>query len=325
MGEVLVEAKDLKKHFEVRRSPLDVILRRKSYIKAVDGIDLKIEKKQIVALVGESGSGKTTTGRLLIMLEKPTSGEIWFDGKRIDSASPKELRALRPRMQMIYQDPYGSLNPKLTVYQSVCEPLIVNKREHSKELVMEMLALAGLRPPERFLERYPYQLSGGQRQRVAIARAMILKPDFVVADEPVSMLDVSLRAEILGVLRQFNERLGVSFLLITHDLAVASQLAERIAVMYLGKIVEEGATRDVLSSPLHPYTQALVSVVPRIGEEKRKKLILQGEIPSARNIPSGCRFHPRCPYKKEVCARVEPELRRLNGVKVACHFAGELS
>ncbi|PSN92006.1 hypothetical protein B9P99_03685 [Candidatus Marsarchaeota G1 archaeon OSP_B] len=250
------------------------------------------------------------------MLEKPTSGEIWFDGKRIDSASPKELRALRPRMQMIYQDPYGSLNPKLTVYQSVCEPLIVNKREHSKELVMEMLALAGLRPPERFLERYPYQLSGGQRQRVAIARAMILKPEFVVADEPVSMLDVSLRAEILGVLRQFNERLGVSFLLITHDLAVASQLAERIAVMYLGKIVEEGATRDVLSSPLHPYTQALVSVVPRIGEEKRKKLILQGEIPSARNIPSGCRFHPRCPYKKEFVRALSPNFEDLTESKL---------
>jgi oligopeptide/dipeptide ABC transporter ATP-binding protein len=277
-----------------------------------------------VALVGESGSGKTTTGRLLVMLEKPTRGEIWFNGERIDKLNSRKLKPLRRRMQMIYQDPYGSLNPKLTVSEIVSEPLQVNGLGGRKENVVESLALAGLRPPEKFLDRYPHELSGGQRQRVAIARAMILNPEFVVADEPVSMLDVSLRSEILGVIKEFNRRFETTFLLITHDLAVAAQIADRMAVMYLGKVVEEGAASRVIKCPSHPYTQALISVVPRILGDLNRKVLLKGEIPSARRIPSGCRFHTRCPYAQNVCSEQEPDLRDVDGSLVSCHFAGEL-
>jgi peptide/nickel transport system ATP-binding protein len=320
-----VNAKDLTKHFDVRRSPIEVLTRKKrEYIRAVDGVDLQIKKGEIVALVGESGSGKTTTGRLLVMLEKPTRGEIWFKGERIDSLSVRKLKPLRRRMQMIYQDPYGSLNPKLTVSEIVAEPLRVNGMDSRKENLVESLALAGLRPPEKFLDRYPHELSGGQRQRVAIARAMILNPEFVVADEPVSMLDVSLRSEILGVIKEFNKRFETTFLLITHDLAVAAQIADRMAVMYLGKIVEEGLASRVIKQPSHPYTQALISVVPRILGDLNKKVLLKGEIPSARSIPKGCRFHTRCPYSQSVCLEQEPDLRDVDGSLVSCHFAGQL-
>lgn len=320
-----MNAKDLTKHFDVRRSPIEVLTRKKrEYIRAVDGVDLQIKKGEIVALVGESGSGKTTTGRLLVMLEKPTRGEIWFKGERIDSLSVRKLKPLRRRMQMIYQDPYGSLNPKLTVSEIVAEPLRVNGMDSRKENLVESLALAGLRPPEKFLDRYPHELSGGQRQRVAIARAMILNPEFVVADEPVSMLDVSLRSEILGVIKEFNKRFETTFLLITHDLAVAAQIADRMAVMYLGKIVEEGLASRVIKQPSHPYTQALISVVPRILGDLNKKVLLKGEIPSARSIPKGCRFHTRCPYSQSVCLEQEPDLRDVDGSLVSCHFAGQL-
>ncbi|MEM0270983.1 MAG: ATP-binding cassette domain-containing protein [Thermoprotei archaeon] len=324
MNEYLVSGINLTKHFESRRSLTEFLVgRRPVPIRAVDGVDIQIKRGEILSLVGESGSGKTTLGRLLLLLEKPTSGEVWFDGKRIDNITGSGLKAYRKRMQMIYQDPYGSLNPKLRVSEIVSEPLRVNGVEVRKDRLAEYLALSGLRPPESFLERYPHELSGGQRQRVAIARAMILEPEFVVADEPVSMLDVSLRSEILGVIKRFNQMLKTSFLLITHDLAVAAQVSSRIMVMYLGKVVEEGDTARVLRRPKHPYTQTLLSVVPRLGGSLPKALP-KGEIPSAKNIPSGCRFHPRCAYALQVCSTEEPELRFVDGSRVSCHLVEQI-
>ncbi len=321
MSDYLVEGVGLKKHFESRRSPLEFMKgARPPPIRAVDGVDIRVNRGEIVALVGESGSGKTTLGRLLLMLEKPTAGEIWFGGERIDVLGGRALRAYRRRMQMIYQDPYGSLNPKLRVQDILAEPLVVNHVDHDRDKLLEYLSLSGLRPPEKFLDRYPHELSGGQRQRVAIARAMVLEPEFVVADEPVSMLDVSLRSEILGVIKRFNQMLKTSFLLITHDLAVAAQVSSRVTVMYLGKVVEEGSTSEVLRRPKHPYTQTLLSVVPRLGGSLPHTLP-GGEIPSAKNIPPGCRFHTRCAYAKQVCGQQEPELRAVGGSYVACHFA----
>ncbi len=321
MSEYLVRGVNLTKHFESRRSPVEFLTgRRPQPVRAVDGVSIEIRRGEILALVGESGSGKTTLGRLLLLLEKPTSGEVWFDAQRIDNLGGGALRAYRRRMQMIYQDPYGSLNPKLRVSEIVSEPLRVNGIEARKDKIAEYLALSGLRPPEKFLDRYPHELSGGQRQRVAIARAMILEPEFVVADEPVSMLDVSLRSEILGVIKRFNQILKTSFLLITHDLAVAAQVSSRIMVMYLGRVVEEGDTLGVLRRPKHPYTQALLSVVPRLGGSLPETLP-KGEVPSAKNVPSGCRFHPRCAYALEVCSTDEPELRLVDGSRVSCHFA----
>lgn len=326
MTDTLIRASNLKKLFEVRRSPVDFLLgKQREYIRAVDGVDLELAKGEVVALVGESGSGKTTTGRLLLMLERPTEGEVWFDGSRIDTLPRSDLRRLRRRMQMVFQDPYGSLNPRLNVFQIVSEPLEVNGEPADRQAVSGALSLAGLRPPENYFDRYPYELSGGQRQRIAIARAMVLDPELVVADEPVSMLDVSLRMQVLNVLKEFNVKRGTSILLITHDLTVAAQISHRIAVMYLGKIVEEGPTDEVLRSPRHPYTQALVSVVPRVTVKPVKKIILKGEIPSPKNIPPGCRFHPRCPYAQELCQREEPVLTTLGASKVACHFASSLT
>jgi oligopeptide/dipeptide ABC transporter ATP-binding protein len=326
VSDTLIRASNLKKLFEVRRSPVDFLFgRRREYIRAVDGIDLELARGEVTSLVGESGSGKTTTGRLLLLLEKPTEGEVWFDGVRIDTLAKDDLRKLRRRMQMVFQDPYGSLNPRLNIFQIVCEPLQVNGEPADKGVVSSALSLAGLRPPEAYFERYPYELSGGQRQRVAIARAMVLGPEFVVADEPVSMLDVSLRMQVLNVLKEFNEKKGTSILLITHDLTVAAQISHRIAVMYLGKIVEEGPTGEVLRSPRHPYTQALVSVVPKVSLRPSEKIILKGEIPSPKNIPPGCRFHPRCPYAQALCQREEPDLADLGSSKVACHYASSLT
>ncbi|MCL5788246.1 MAG: ABC transporter ATP-binding protein [Candidatus Marsarchaeota archaeon] len=322
MDDTILETSAVTKLFPLRRSLTHVLLRRPlQYTHAVERLSIKIKKGEIVALVGESGSGKTTAGRLMIGLERPSAGEVIFRGERIDQLTPKQMKPLRRNLQMVYQDPYASLNPKLRIKDTLLEPLKVNGLEHSDGVLLEYLTMAGLRPPEKFLYRYPHELSGGQRQRVCIARAMVLNPEFVVADEPVSMLDVSMRSEILNVIRRFNNQEKTSFLLITHDLAVAAQIADRVAVMYLGALVEEGPTQQVLNHPLHPYTKALMSVVPRVGGSDQEKIVLKGEVTDARDIPQGCRFHPRCPYAFDVCRTDAPQASSIEGHLVECHLA----
>jgi oligopeptide/dipeptide ABC transporter ATP-binding protein len=332
----MLEVKDLYKYFPIRQSLGDVLRRRApGYVKAVDGVSFSLAHGEVLALVGESGCGKTTIARTLIGLEDQTSGEIRFNGqivgtrqRRIRSGlAPLEasgpgsrehlvmpklsMKRLRQQAQMIFQDPYESLNPRATIFEIVAEPLVVHNiaRAHKERIERVRAALedAGLRPAEDYLLRYPHELSGGQRQRVVIAGAMVLEPDLLLADEPVSMLDVSIRAEILNLLRDLRRQRGVSIVFITHDLSTVAYFADRIAVMYLGRIVEIGPTSEVLHDPQHPYTQALLSVVPVPNPRlRRKRVILQGETPNAADIPAGCRFHPRCPVVMEACKGVDP-------------------
>jgi oligopeptide/dipeptide ABC transporter ATP-binding protein len=284
VSEVLLETHDLHVRFPARRGEI---------ARAVDGVDLEVRKGEVLALVGESGCGKTTLARTIMGLERPTAGEVVFEGKpiRYDAAF---LRPYRGKVQMVFQDPMGSLNPRQTVYEAVAEGPRIQKLPGNEAVrVADALARAGLRPPERFLQRYPYELSGGQRQRVVIAGAMVLNPALLVADEPVSSLDASVRGEILKLMLELVREAGVTILVVTHDLGLAWNIANRIAVMYLGRIVEEGPAEELLSDPRHPYTRALLSVVPEAQEMEQQ--ILQGEAPDPTRIPSGCRFHPRCP------------------------------
>jgi len=327
MEETLIRVVDLKKYFPISLGFFSSLITRKPpVVKAVDGISFDVKKGEIFGLAGESGSGKTTTGRLILRLLEPTSGKIYFHEKEITSIPERNFKEFRRKMQIIFQDPYESLNPKMIIKDIIAEPLRVQGIKNEDEVmkrVVQTLEDVELTPPEEFLYRFPHELSGGQRQRVACARALVVQPEFIVADEPVSMLDVSIRAEILNLMVDLVEKYHVSFLYITHDLALARHLCNRLAIMYLGKIMEKGFVEDVISNPLHPYTRALLNAVPIPDPTSRRvKVVIKGEIPSPINPPSGCRFHTRCPnIKGDICRREEPKLIDLgNDHYVACHL-----
>ncbi|MDI6769561.1 MAG: ABC transporter ATP-binding protein [Anaerolineales bacterium] len=307
--EYFLEVHELKKYFQAGRP--GIFSRRTRRVHAIDGVDLCLERGETIALVGESGCGKSTLALTLMGLEKPTAGRIIFEAEEITHADERTRKALRQRIQMVFQDPYESLNPTQTIGEIVAEPLVVHglAREGGERQgrVVRALEDAGLKPAADYLHRYPHQLSGGQRQRVVIASALVLEPHLLIADEPVSMLDVSIRAEILNLLAELRRTRQISIIFITHDLGTVGYFADRVAVMYLGRIVEVGRTKEVLKNPQHPYTKALLSVIPVPNPRlRRERVILQGETPNPIDLPGGCRFHPRCPVAEERCQQDEP-------------------
>ncbi|NLS44690.1 MAG: ABC transporter ATP-binding protein [Firmicutes bacterium] len=325
---VILEVENLTKHFPLRRGIKGKLASNStSTVKAVDGVSFSIMKGEFFGVVGESGCGKTTMGRTILRLLEPTKGKIVFKNTDLIALNTGQLKKIRTKMQIIYQDPYESMNPRLDVYRIISEPLrvqrIVKNLHDAFPYIKEVLEDVNMVPPEKYMTRYPYELSGGERQRVAIARALVLKPDFIVADEPVSMLDVSTRGGILNLMLKLSRERGVAFLYITHDLATARHVCHRIAVMYLGKIVEKGPTDDLVKHPLHPYTKALIEAV-LVPDPKKRGFgeVLKGEIPSPIYPPSGCRLHPRCPIARDICKEVEPKLMPVdNNRMVACYFA----
>ncbi|TWT05618.1 ABC transporter ATP-binding protein [Reyranella sp. CPCC 100927] len=319
----LVEARNLRVEFPV----LSGLLRRKQVasVRAVDDVNLAVRRGEALGLVGESGCGKSTLGRAILHLIRPTAGTVLFDGHALDTLSEVAMRRHRRRMQMIFQDPYSSLNPRMTVGEAVAEPMLVHglsDEGDSQEKVADLFRTVGLDP--RMMTRYPHEFSGGQRQRIGIARALASEPDFIVCDEPVSALDVSIQAQIINLLERLRGALGLTYLFVAHDLAIVRHLSDRVAVMYLGQIVEIAPKDEIYARPLHPYTQALLSAAPipdRAVEARRQRTLLQGEIPSPLNPPTGCRLHPRCPKAHATCRAVEPKLRQLDGQRwVACHL-----
>jgi peptide/nickel transport system ATP-binding protein len=318
----ILQVEHLQKYFPVEKSFLEKMLTKtKHFVKAVDDVSFAVRRGEIFTLAGESGCGKTTTGRLVLRLASPTGGKIFFNGVDITALKGEALRTLRLKMQMIFQDPYASFNPRMKIGDAVGHPLEVHglaQGAEKRKRVLEILERVGLSPAEKFLELFPHQMSGGQRQRAAMARSLILQPEFIVADEPVSMIDVSLRTAIIDLMLDLRRDFGLTYLFITHDLAIAKYISDRIAVMYLGKIVELGDKDAIFSHPVHPYTKALLAAIPVPNpERKRKATELIGDVPSAVNIPSGCRFHTRCRYAEKACSEQEPNL-----VEVAPnHFA----
>ena len=324
MAEKLLEVKDLVKYFPVRGG---VFSRVRNYVRAVDGVSFDLEPGETLGLVGESGCGKSTTGRAILRLIEPTSGEVNFEGTDVCSLNRESMRKLRREMQIIFQDPYASLNPRMTVGSIVGEPLTIHgiaKGKEKEEQVASLLHRVGLRPEH--IRRYPHEFSGGQRQRIGIARALALNPKLIIADEPVSALDVSIQAQVINLLEDLQKEFGIAFVLIAHDLAVVQHVSDRIAVMYLGKIVEMATADKVVMEPKHPYTEALLSAVPIPDPTlKKKRMILTGDVPSPVNPPSGCRFHTRCPYKEDRCVAEEPPMREIStGHFAACHFSEKL-
>lgn len=324
---VLLSVRNLVKYFPITRG---IIFQKQiGAVHAVDDISFDIQRGETLGLVGESGCGKSTTGRTILQLYRPTSGQVLFDGVDLVQLKGNDLRKMRRRMQMIFQDPYASLNPRMTVGEIIGEPLLIHgvaKGKAIQERVEQLLELVGLNPA--FANRYPHEFSGGQRQRIGVARALALQPDLIVCDEPISALDVSIQAQVVNLLEDLQHQFGLTYLFIAHDLSMVRHISDRVAVMYLGVLVELADRNELYNNPLHPYTQALLSAVPipdPFVEERRRRIILEGDVPSPVNPPSGCRFRTRCKFAKDLCSEVKPEWRELQpGHFVACHFAGEL-
>jgi oligopeptide/dipeptide ABC transporter ATP-binding protein len=324
-SKTLLDIRDLKMHFPLTQG---IIFQRVvGYVRAVDGISFSIERGQTMGLVGESGSGKTTIGRTIIRLYKPTAGQMLFGDQDLSKLQGEELRQLRKRAQMVFQDPYASLNPRYTIGSLIAEPMHIYNTGSSREIrerTVELLKVVGLRP--EYVDRYPHEFSGGQRQRIAVARALSINPEFIIADEPVSALDVSVRAQVLNLLQSLQKQYNLTYLFVSHDLSVVRHVADRIAVMYLGKIVELADRDEIYAAPKHPYTKALLSAVPIPDpkvERRRQRIILSGDLPSPIKIPAGCRFHTRCPMAQQICREIEPpfELKPGREHYAACHFS----
>lgn len=317
MTTVLLEVKNLEKKFVAK----SMWFQPNEYVHAVNGVSLELNEKETIGIVGESGCGKSTTGRCVLRLIEPTSGEVIFQGKDITKLSKREMNELRKDFQMVFQDPMASMNPKLKIREILSEPLIAHKipRLEHEQLLSEAMRLVGL--SEGHLSRFPHELSGGQRQRIGIARAIILRPKIVVLDEPVSALDVSVQSQILNLLQDLQDELGLSYIFISHDLGVVEHIAHKVGVMYLGELVEIASKEQLFEEPLHPYTKALLSAIPKTDpDEVKERIILKGELPSPSNPPSGCKFHPRCIFAQDICRTAKAELRQVQGRKVACHL-----
>ncbi len=331
-GSVLLEVNDLKKHFPITEGFMKRVV---GQVKAVDGVTFVVKQQETLGLIGESGCGKTTVGRSILRAIEPTSGEIYMheDGRKVDVCAlpKKELRVFRRHMQMIFQDPYSSLNPRMTVFDIVAEPLVVNRVARGSELehrVAELLRVVGLDP--QYMRRYPHAFSGGQRQRIGVARALALNPRLIIGDEPVSALDVSVQAQVLNLLQELQEQMGLTYLFISHDLAVVEHISDRIAIMYVGQIVELADEETLFAEPKHPYTEALLSAVPKPDPRfEAQKIVLKGEVADPANPPSGCYFHPRCNYAQDICRECCPDLVNIAPTDadphvVRCHFGEEL-
>ena len=322
---VLLEAKNVVKYFPIKGG---VLLKEIASVKAVDDVSLSIKEGETVGLVGESGCGKTTFGRAILRLEEPTSGDVFFEGQNILKADKKQMQALRENMQIIFQDPYSSLNPRKTVSHIIGEPLLVHgmkSRKQRQQRVLELLRVVGLR--KEHMRRYPHQFSGGQRQRIGVARALALNPKLIVCDEAVSALDVSIQAQVINLLKDLQDEFGLTYLFISHDLSVVEHVSDRVGVMYLGKIVEIASSKMLYKNPLHPYTQALLSAVPIPDPalQRANRIILKGDVPSPIDPPPGCSFHPRCLYARDTCRQSEPPLKEINQEHfAACFFAGQV-